>query len=226
MKKSIYLKVIYLSIFIFFGIAITQFIVNIYKSKYCIYIPTTKNSDRYHYLIKSSSKNDLKLLISGGRRDKGWIYTYDYKDQYRITIWEIFGFNHLNLDDFILLQRINPLERQKSYQNIEVGKNPEINLKFKTCMDLSNKVKIVFAADSGLCDSLNLMKYISFCGKTRKILFINESNEQQINVSFGKKAVPVDLVIYKKANSLFLILITGIGPQNDIPQPNQILNLK
>ncbi len=226
MKKRVYLKAIYTIVIILVSITLIQVVYKIIKTSSCSYFPTMKNEDRYHYMFKDANERNFKTIYSSGRNKKGWLYTYDYKNELRITIWEFFEFNNLDVDDFHFIEKEDSAEIVGTYTKVEIGGSPEIKIEFVACLNFTNKNKVELLGEDIKIDTLMNQKYKIAYGYLKELTFVNASNELQIRINFSEELVNTNLIIFKREHNLMFIITNPIGSKIFNSDINDIFKLE
>ncbi len=227
MKKKNILNFVYGGILTIVIISIVQIVVSLFKSSDCTYAPTLKNEGRFYYLFKDKASKDFKRIYSVGRINKGWIYSYLYKKELRITIWKLFDYDNLGVNDFVFNNRHKTyFLRSNSYSYSDIGPGPVIRLAKLDCLNLTSKMYINFLGEEKIIDTLKGSNMVKFLGNVKEIDFVNEKNECQLKFYPLKDSILTKLVIVKKKKDILIIFINPVGENSFKINPNNLFDFK
>jgi hypothetical protein len=183
-----------------------------------------KNHKPYFWLFEDSIKKDVDTnLFIGCIRKTDVLYTYNYKHNYTIYIWEFKELNNTLLKDISINENIN-LGNIK-FGNREVlnkDSNPEITVSYGPFF--KHTMNINFDEYSEINEYFQSNNYKGFCGVIHKMSLSNKDGKHLVLMDFYDVTRYFAGLIYIGKRGFYLILITSKNPVNkDIIE---ILNLE
>ena len=175
-------------------------------------------------MFADSAKKDIDTLMTCGRvRSTDAIWSYIYKRDYYILIWEINALNHVELEKILIQQgshlddvELIPGETldYKSFHEEEIRLGPF----FK---DIIN---IKLDDHSEIITNIKAKNYRGFYASIKRIAFADSSGDILAMIHHLGKSSPSVVLLYKANNSFYIIFIDGDKPFDQ--KITSILNLQ
>jgi hypothetical protein len=206
MRKAILMFIVsIIAYFIYYNIRVST-------NGICDYNFIDDQPNRYDNLLQDSVVNNSHLYYSIGNHNGG-IYSYTYKKKYRFVIWELREFNAVKFDEIVLIKDAKiKWPTSSAIKASSLGPYPSIDVESKMCIDKIEDISLCIGSGSQISAGIktNIFKY--YFGALQKFSVINESNEEQIIVSYKKSpAINTGIILFKNMSSFFLITITPLG---------------
>ncbi len=190
----------------------------------CLYIPTVENPDRYHNLLRNADEVEVKNVFSSGRNEEGWTYVYDYRNKFRVFIWEVMHCNDIEVSN-INMETISNAIVKESFAEFEAGTNPTIKVAQDECLLFNNSTRVCLLGEENFIKITKNKDYISYSGAFDRVTLLNHENEVHLNIRSEYNNAPSCFVILKKGGSLFFVYIKNIGKYNNDIKPLEILKI-
>ncbi|HNW70403.1 MAG TPA: hypothetical protein PKI01_08375, partial [Bacteroidales bacterium] len=195
---------------------------------------------RFIWLFKDSVQEDIDKIVCTGLIGKNDIeYTFIYKKNYFITIWEFRDLLKLDIKKtpFYLNQNLDESTiKFGQTENINVAPFPQIKLKFG--FEIQNQIILYVDKDTKILKNIDSDNYKGFWGNISKMALCDENGDQLIffdytltqqpknlkfikdstdnmyisndnNLDSKKYSEPTLFILYKKGSNIYLILINS-----------------
>lgn len=167
------------------------------------------NFKQYFWLFQDSAKTDIDPFFYLGNKGKNdMLYSYVYKNDYFINIWE---FNELSHADIMTI----PVHLGINLDNVEFWGSETMDAKEY----FSKTVKFGFSFEDSLSISLDhyselirkfkTANYQGFYGKINKLALNNAKGEPQIIFDYKSGNEPTICLLYKYKDRFFVIIINA-----------------
>lgn len=165
-------------------------------------------SNKYFWLFTDAAQKEINPIISGGwRRDNDVLYHYLYKkNKFSIHIWEFENIKNANIESVSINEGKDLSEIEfKKYETLDSDDWP----KFKTKLGFSLDSNINISLDefSKITTTFFSEKYKGFCGNINKLSISDQKGEHKVVIEYPFEQGAVLFLLYKKAESLFLIIV-------------------
>lgn len=190
------------------AIIISSFIYSFYSFYRYKYTIEFDHGKRYLWLFNDSTKSEIDTLLSYGFvKENNKLFSYQYKKDYHIYIWEFNDLRIAELNKISINKNIN-----FSYMKFDSGlildkDNPKIIT--KKDLIFNDKLLVYLNEKSCIIDTISSTNYKGFYGNINKMYFSNESDENLILFDYGVKIQPAIFLLYKGNNSFYMLLITS-----------------
>jgi hypothetical protein len=209
MSKS--LKLVIVVIIAILTVSLGRIIFQYTTTLPCQYSVFVGLDGRFHWLFQDSIVKDLHKFYSVGN-DKGAIYAYNYKNDYRIVIWELSDYNLFELNKIEFHKEVDMHEANFSpLATGAIENGPELTIESRLCLSFNGNITINIEEGSEILKEIKSDEYRGIYGKFRKIGIIDESNEYQMIFKYGGfLSIPTELILYEARNSFFIIVINPL----------------
>ncbi len=225
-KKRIYQNYIYGVILTVVIISIIPPVLKAIRTSGCIYQPTFKNQGRFYYLFKDKTEKNFNTVFSVGRSQKGWIYSYIYKKEFRITIWQVLNIKNPIKYSFVLRKSDSSFKiKDNPYSFSDIGPIPVIRIENKNCLNLTKKVSVYFRGKVNYVDTLKIHNFWGFQGELQEINFLNSNNDCQLRMYPLENTILTNLLVLKNNKSIIFIFVNPIGRDSFVSDPVKLFDL-
>lgn len=182
MKRTKILKTVRLSGIILFIVLALIFGINLVSGFLKVlpysYSPITNQENQYLSLFNDSTKRELIFKHAFGSKDDT-LYVYNYKDSYRVTIWNLKRYEGVKLSNISLdrNQIIKKIENEQ-YNEMFIGGEPHLNLMVQSIPNNSDFLNIKLSDDSELKGMFESSVYRSYNLKVNKIGLSSGANKR------------------------------------------------
>ena len=175
----------------------------------CDYSPIFDSGNRCRHLFADSLASKLECFYSFGN-STGANYAYTYRNKYRYMIWELGDYRNVDIKAIHLGKSENPGEiNSRIVGNFEIGSNPAFENKDVICYSFEKELTILHGNGGYLKpETINDSCFIA-SGELNEIGIANMKGETQIGISFKIFPAYSILVILKKNNTFFIIMINS-----------------
>lgn len=201
---------------------------SLYKYMYGFQLKLNKNREiykQYFWLLKESTKIDIHKFIHYSQAEKEFTYSYlVYKNNYRIYIWD-FGLINSDIDSQNIIQTDLSDESISTFGQLNENSNPKI--KYDLDLALHGRLQIAIDSDSTKMNQLTGPNYEGLYGIINKMVFKNTDGQNMVIFDYPKGGIPSLLLVYKKNNNLYVIMLDSKEPsKNDVkPEMVNLFNL-
>lgn len=165
-----------------------------------------KNYKQYLWIFKDSALNyiDTNIFV-GCIRERDVLFNYIYKDDYYIAIWEFKDVSK-DLENIFIYKNID-LSNLKfnSSQVLNRDGSPEFTVRFVPFFQ--KKMDVNIDQYSEIKQEFKSMNYKGFYGTINKVTLSNEDKQHLVLIEFPYKKENSLFLLYKKAQSFFVIII-------------------
>ncbi len=170
------------------------------------------NSQKYMWLFNDSFKTRIDTSrVVGDEADSNFLYSFITKDGlYFFSIWEFTEFSKLDLENILFRKSIdlNHFElKSGSGFNPKAPPRPLIYVEYELPFEKSLTVNL--NARSYLDHQIESDNYRGFLGRINKMSFSNKRGEHLVLFDYGEAEQLTLFILYKKNNSLYMILVNS-----------------
>jgi hypothetical protein len=175
------------------------------------HIMNAGDNARYIWVFKDSAQHNIdKSICFGniGRHDVN--YSYIYKDDVHIYVWEFFDLKSVLLKNIPINYRVD-LDKIKIPSGEILGGNnlpplPKIRVKYG--LTFKGDIKVNINKDSEIFETFDELNYKGFFGNIHRITFSDDYNEHLIVFDYEYNE-PTLLLLCKKLNRFYVVIINS-----------------
>lgn len=183
--------------------------------------------DKFFWLFKDDSIKKISCFYSiGNSTTNEFVFAYNFDKKYRFIIREVSIFNNFLLTDIS--------EKKSSFQesvdfdvatDFKLGIGPIVNMQSKMCLTRIHRLKINFGSIDSVQKTVEKNSII-YKGKFSQFGITDENDEYQMFTTFKEAYSPESaLILFKKADSFYIILVNSVNSKYPIDNAIELLNL-
>jgi hypothetical protein len=170
---------------------------------------------RYLWIFNDSTQMQIDTVFAGGRvRKTDEIYSYIYRKNIYILIWEIKKLNNLDLNKVSISQGFD-FDDLDLTPNVVLDADSYVEEHIKFGEFFTDQININLDYNSNILNSFSRPNYRGFYGTIRKMTFSDQTGENKVMINFPGGASTALLILYKANNSFYIILIDSDKPLNE-----------
>lgn len=220
-------KAILILICLILTVSFYQLFFKMFNTSKCNLSPFFGNEQKYNWLMNPDSIENFSCFYSiGNKNTNEFVYAYSYANKYRYILKEVKLFNNLLPNQTIICNNFFTDKAEFDvFYSFSLSMGPEVKMESKACLIRIHNMKINFGSFKEI-EKKETTNAVIYKGKFSQYGITDENDEYQMFTTFKDAHSPESaLILFKKADSFYIILVNSVNSKYPIDNAIALLNL-